>query len=64
MLSEAEWNLVSTLRRVRNEAVHGAQQTTVGEGDIALGVSIVARLLLHRAHRRRIELDRSDDGRQ
>jgi len=64
MLSDAEWDLLSSLRRARNEAVHGAQQTTVGEAEIQLGVSIVARLLLHRPHRRRIELARSDNGRQ
>jgi hypothetical protein len=64
MLSPAEWELLSRLRRVRNESVHGAQHTTVGDADLDLGVSILARLLLHRAHRRRIELDRADYGRQ
>ena len=63
MLSDGEWDLLSRLRRVRNEAVHGATQTTVGDGEIKLGVSIVARLLIHRAYRRRVELDRSNDGR-
>jgi hypothetical protein len=64
MLSPAEWEMLSRLRRVRNESVHGAQHTTVGDADLDLGVSILARLLLHRAHRRRIELDRADYGRQ
>ncbi len=64
MLSPAESELLSRLRRVRNESVHGAHHTTIGDADLDLGVSILARLLLYRAHRRRIELNGSDHGRQ
>jgi hypothetical protein len=62
MLSKAEWDLLTRLRRVRNEAVHGASQTTATAWQIDLGVSIVARVLLHRAYRRRLELDHTADG--
>ncbi len=63
LLSKAEWELLSRLRRARNEAVHGTSRTTVTEWQIDLGVSIVARLLLHRAYRRRLELGRGEHGR-
>lgn len=49
-LSDPEWNLISKLRRARNDTVHGrgGPADTPSTDDIRWGVSIASRLLLYR----------------
>lgn len=48
-VTDAEMDLLRRLRGVRNDTVHGRVPEPITRSDIDYGVSVVARLLLHRA---------------
>lgn len=52
-ITESEMDLLSRVRKVRNDAVHGRSADTPTTEDVDFAVSVVSRLVLHRLYRGR-----------
>jgi hypothetical protein len=50
-VTEAEWQLLRTLRKLRNPAQHGESRVAPRREDLRFGWAIVARILVHRLAR-------------
>jgi hypothetical protein len=53
-VTEAEWNALSRIRRVRNEFTHGDSRDLPAAADLRIAISVVNRMLIYRVQERSV----------